>query len=58
MKYLEFAGWGHSGHTLVAAILDSHPNVAIFNGYHSAESLEEFFELRESSKSAYGLQSA
>jgi hypothetical protein len=33
MNKLSFSGAGHNGHTLVAAILDSHPEVSIANDY-------------------------
>jgi hypothetical protein len=33
MKLLTFLGHGHTGHTVLAAIFDSHPNVAISNTY-------------------------
>jgi hypothetical protein len=33
MNKLSFPGAGHNGHTLIAAILDSHPKVSIANDY-------------------------
>lgn len=33
MKWIYFPGAGHNGHTLIASILDSHPNIAIANDY-------------------------
>lgn len=33
MKYITFTGFSRDGHTLIAACLDAHPNVAIANRY-------------------------
>lgn len=44
MYKLAFPGASHTGHTVVAAILDSHPNVCMVNVYYSAISMERLLE--------------
>jgi len=45
MNFVTFVGFGHSGHTLVAAILDAHPNTAISNLSQKDITFEQFLEL-------------
>lgn len=44
LKLIRFVGIGKTGHTLIAAMLDAHPNVAIDNSYDSFSSIEELVE--------------
>lgn len=45
MKLLTFVGHGHTGHTILAAILDSHPHVAMANTYGKLETIEDAEDL-------------
>lgn len=42
--FIGFNGHGHSGHTLVAALLDSHPQIAMANTYGRYDSVEGIIE--------------
>jgi len=39
-----FVGYGRSGHSLIAAILDSHPEIIISNEFHILEAFKHLFK--------------
>ena len=42
--FVLFVGYARSGHTLIAAILDSHPEIIISNEFHLLKKIKSFYK--------------
>ena len=43
-SFVLFVGYGRSGHSLIAAILDSHPEIIIANEFHLLANINNFYQ--------------